>query len=64
MGGAADTKPPTMLAVYDGRNCVGHLLARGKLGFEAFDATEVSRGIFQTADAAANALTPIRDDHP
>jgi hypothetical protein len=40
--------------VYDGRECVGFVLARGKLGFEALDCEEHSLGIFSTqCDAAA-----------
>jgi hypothetical protein len=43
-----------LLAVYDGRNCVGHLLHRGKSGVEAFDADDNSLGLFPTqAEAAA-----------
>ena len=37
-----------LLAVYDGRNCVGHLLHRGKSGVEAFDADDNSLGLFPT----------------
>jgi hypothetical protein len=40
-------------AVYSGQQCLGHVLARGRSGFEAFDE---SRGIFETQAAAANAL--------
>jgi hypothetical protein len=39
-----------------GREAVGHVIARGKLGFEAFDREERSLGFFTTAAAAANAL--------
>lgn len=44
-----------MVAVYDGRACLGHVLGRGKAGFEAFDGDDHSLGIFpsQRADAAA-----------
>jgi hypothetical protein len=34
-----------LLAVYDGRNCVGHLLDRGKSGVEAFDANDTPQTI-------------------
>ena len=40
---------PTMLAVYDGQRCLGHIIARGKTGFEAFDADDRSVGIFRTS---------------
>ena len=45
-----------MLVVYDGRECRGFLLNRGKTGFEAFDAAERSIGTFPTQDEAAAAL--------
>jgi hypothetical protein len=43
-----------MAYVYDGRACVGFVLARGRAGFEAFDREQVSLGVFKTAAAAAN----------
>ncbi len=42
--------------VYDGRQCCGFILARGKLGFEAFDRNERSLGLFPTQREAAAAL--------
>jgi hypothetical protein len=42
--------------VYDGRQCLGFILRRGKLGFEAIDREEVSLGLFKTPTAAANAV--------
>jgi hypothetical protein len=42
--------------VYDGARCLGFILKRGKLGFEAIDREETSLGIFQTQAAAANAV--------
>jgi hypothetical protein len=42
--------------VYDGKQCVGFVLARGKNGFEGLDREEVSLGLFKTAAAAANAV--------
>ena len=41
-----------MLSVYDGRQLVGWVLARGRRGYEAFDAGEKSLGVFKTRDAA------------
>jgi hypothetical protein len=40
----------------DGREAIGHIIARGRLGFEAFDREEVSLGTFNTQAAAANAV--------
>jgi hypothetical protein len=42
--------------VCDGRQCLGHILFRGKLGFEAFDRDDKSVGIFKTQAEAARAL--------
>jgi hypothetical protein len=42
--------------IYDGRECRGFVLARGRLGFEAFDRQERSLGLFKTVAAAANAV--------
>jgi hypothetical protein len=45
------------LAVYDGQRCLGHILGRGKLGHEAFDADHKSIGVFSSVKFAANALS-------
>jgi hypothetical protein len=42
--------------VYDGQQCLGHVLGRGKLGFEAFRPDDKSIGMFSTQRQAANAL--------
>jgi hypothetical protein len=42
--------------VTDGREAIGHVLWRGKLGHEAFDREERSLGLFKTAAQAANAV--------
>ena len=42
--------------VYNGRECLGFVLSRGRAGFEAFDHEENSLGRFPTAAAAANAV--------
>jgi hypothetical protein len=43
--------------VYDGRECLGFILARGKLGFEAFTSDERSLGLFPTQREAADAIS-------
>ncbi len=43
--------------VYHGRECLGFVLARGKLGFEALDREEHSLGLFSTQREAAAAIT-------
>jgi hypothetical protein len=51
-------KSTTPLAyVYDGQQCLGHVLSRGPKGFEAFDRDDKSVGLFETQRQAANALT-------
>ena len=42
--------------VHDGQTCIGFVLPRGKLGFEALDREELNLGTFATAAAAANAV--------
>jgi hypothetical protein len=53
------TSSPTanLLSVCDGRSCIGHILARGRSGFEAFGADDKSLGIFPDEKAAADALS-------
>jgi hypothetical protein len=46
-----------MAYVYDGRDCLGFILARGKLGFEAFTNDERSLGMFKTQREAADAIS-------
>jgi hypothetical protein len=46
----------SIFAVCDGRVCLGHVLSRGKLGFEAFDSEDKSIGTFDTLLAATRAL--------
>lgn len=51
------TKPAAaaMLSVFDGRECVGFLLRRGRAGIEAFTADEKTLGTFATEREAATA---------
>jgi hypothetical protein len=54
------TAPSPMAYVYDGRECVGFVFNRGKLGFEAIDRNERSLGLFQTQREAATAVMQER----
>jgi hypothetical protein len=45
-----------LVSVYDGQQCLGHVLARGKAGYEAFDRDDKSLGFSETQRQAANAL--------
>lgn len=46
----------TLIPLIVHERCIGHLIERGKLGFEAFDAADQSIGVFPTAAAAVTAL--------
>ena len=54
--------PPTtpLVSIYDGRECVGFVISRGKLGFEAFTADQHSLGIYPNQKGAADAITEAR----
>jgi hypothetical protein len=47
---------PSMMGVYYEDRRIGHVLGRGDEGFEAFDHTERSLGIFKSEDEAAAAI--------
>lgn len=47
------------VAVYDGRACLGLVLNRGKLGFEALDPDQYSLGVFPTQREAVAAFSKI-----
>jgi hypothetical protein len=42
--------------VHNGKECVGHVIARGKTGFEAYDADDKSLGVFPSSREAAAVL--------
>jgi hypothetical protein len=46
----------SMVSVYDGQRCIGHVLGRGCSGFEAFDAQR-PLGLYATQKLAADALS-------
>lgn len=46
-----------LLVVYSGRTCLGHILSRGREGYEAYDINDASLGIFSDQDAAADAVS-------
>jgi len=60
----AQTGHPTVMSgtissmsyVYDGREAIGFVLARGRAGYEALDREQRSLGLFKTAAAAANVV--------
>jgi hypothetical protein len=56
IGADATSTKSSLQSVYAGRACIGHILNRGKCGFEAYDAYDISLGIFPDQRTAANAL--------
>jgi hypothetical protein len=56
--------PSPFSYVYDGRECLGFILARGKLDFEAIDRDERSLGFFQTQREAATAIMRGSNERP
>ena len=46
----------TMIGVYYEQRRIGHVLARGCEGFEAYDHNEQSLGVFNTEDDATTAI--------
>jgi hypothetical protein len=51
-----------MLSVYDGQRCLGHIIVRGKRGFEAFDADDNSLGVFPSDHEAADAVSRAAEE--
>jgi hypothetical protein len=51
-----------MLSVYDGQRCLGHIIVRGKRGFEAFDHDDNSLGVFPSDHEAADAVTHAAEE--
>jgi hypothetical protein len=47
------------LAIYDGQQCIGHALSRGKLGVEAFDVQDRSLGIYARLTDAIGACDRV-----
>lgn len=53
---ATPPPPQSMISVYAGQLCIGHVISRGKSGFEAFNASDISLGTFPTRRAAIDAI--------
>jgi hypothetical protein len=60
MNNSNPTPSQRLLSVYSGRECIGFVLPRGKVGFEAFDTDQRSLGIFPNQKGAADAITEAR----
>jgi len=59
---ATEPATPRMMAVFDGRECSGFILARAGGRFEAFDASEKSLGIYASQRQAAAAIPIARSE--
>jgi hypothetical protein len=46
-----------LFSVYDGQRCIGFIIARGKLGFEAFDHDERALVVFPSKKLASVAVS-------
>jgi hypothetical protein len=42
---------------YAGQTCLGHVMARGRFGFEAFDLNDRALGMFRTRAEAVDAVS-------
>jgi len=51
-------------SVYDGRDCLGHVISRGRVGVAAYDRHDRLIGIFPTATGAASALVERAEGQP
>ena len=56
---ANTSAPAAMISIFDGRTCIGHVLGRGRTGFEAYDAEQRSLGTFASQQAAVDAINQI-----
>jgi hypothetical protein len=52
-----------MISIFDGRQCIGHVLCRGRMGFEAFNGEDVSLGVFANQKDAIAAINGTTDEH-
>ena len=48
------TKPTPLAYVFDGRQCLGHVLGRGPKGSEAFDRDDKSVGLSNYSNGWSN----------
>jgi hypothetical protein len=53
----ARTSASNLVSVYDGTACLGHVLYKPRVGFEAYDRDDKPIGLFASQREAANALT-------
>jgi hypothetical protein len=56
------SRTSTMVSVYEGTNCLGHVLRKPKVGFEAYDRDDKLIGVYPTAPEAANAVTAAAEE--
>jgi hypothetical protein len=55
--GRTERTAAPLVTIYDGRCCVGYVLARGRSGYEAFRADGASLGLFPTQAAAIHTIS-------
>ena len=55
---------PPLIPILAGERCIGHVIDRGRGGFEAFDRNDKSLGVFMNASAAVEALIAAASKPP
>jgi hypothetical protein len=53
----AKTPASNLVSVYDGTTCLGHVLYKPRVGYEAYDCNDRPIGIYPTQKAAADAIS-------
>jgi hypothetical protein len=53
----ARTPASNLVSVYDGTTCLGHMLRKPRIGYEAYNRDDKPIGLFNSQREAANALT-------
>ena len=56
---ARSSDKSSVMSVYDGRCCIGFIIAHGRTSYESFDADQHSVGLFNDERDAATALWRI-----
>ena len=59
MSARSSDKSSTAMSVYDGRCCIGFIIAHGRTSYESFDVDQHSIGLFSNERDAAAALWRI-----
>jgi hypothetical protein len=47
-------------SIFDGQTCIGHVIDRGRVGYESFDVDDISLGVFSLKEAAVESIRSRR----